>query len=587
VFEFLSSLEWREPWWLLAMLQPLLLWVWLYLKQRKNRQHFADEHLLPWVQIQTKKTVWQKIFSRNTAYVLAWLLFAVSLAGPRQTEQASQSHNNTVLDIMLVVDVSLSMQATDVTPSRLRRAVLEIYEFLSLAKNTRVGITVYAGRPHLLVPVTADFKALTFYLDSLDTLQLPTRGSDSIQALNFAKDELLANKTPYKQAIVWMTDGDIKVDQSNALKNKVQKISAQGVDTYIIGLATEEGAGIPLGDGSWLENNAQAVISILDGALLKTIAQAGNGRFSMVKNDDSEWQALYQQGIMEKIKIINSEETGQWHELFQWTLFPAILLLIMALFPLGLTKKPLNLVLFLLFFLSLSIPHPPVYADQISDKQDYRLSIKQGVNAYKKKQFQAAKTPFIEAVLSAKTKQQRAVALHNLGNTLFQNSDYARAAEVFTDALRYAPKQQQSINNQKLSIAITIELEKRRQQLLKRGNLNNPNDSSPLFDLPEQIPYMLNTKAVNLLKASLPKLPDADLNQLLAKNIEQFKLLQGQSQKTLKQEKQEYDLEQARIYFMGLEEQQSNQLWKRLFEIEEGFPGKLSKPKDIPGVRPW
>ncbi len=575
--------------WLLAMLQPLALWLWLAWQRHKQqgKQNFADKHLLPWVQIQSSQTVFQKVFSTSNAYVLAWLFFSLALAGPRQTEQSTQFNNQTVLDVMLVVDMSRSMQAVDVKPSRIRRAVLEIYELLSLAKNTRVGITVYAGRSHLLVPLTTDFKALKFYLKSLDTLQLPTRGSEAMQALNFAKDELLANKPGYQQAIIWMTDGDVSTAQSNALEKNIQNISAQGLDTYILALATEEGAAIPLGDGNWLEENGQAIISKLNKELLKRLAKAGNGRFSRVKKDESEWQALYQQGMMKNIKPVNNEKAGQWHELYQWPLLPAIFLLVFALFSTGLPKKSLNSILGLLLFLAIFTPHSSTYAEQFDDKTSYQSSLSQGINAYKSKNFKAAKSQFIEAVLNAKTKQQRAVALHNLGNALFKNSDYARAAEVFTDALRYAPKQQQSINNQKLSIAISIELEKRRQQLAKRGNFNVPNDNSPLFDLPEKIPYMLNTKAVNLLKASLPKLLDSDLNQLLAKNMAQFKLLQGDVETHKQKEKQQYDLEQAKIYFMGLAEQQSNQLWKRLFEIEEGFPGKLKKPKSIPGVKPW
>lgn len=239
------------------------------------------------------------------------------------------------------------------------------------------------------------------------------------------------------------------------------------------------------------------------------------------------------------------------------------------------------------FISSHSTVSAETYDGSLDNKKSYQISVKQGIELYKKAQFESSKFQFIESVLVAKTKQQRAVALHNLGNALFQTGDYARAAEVFTDALRYAPKQQQSDANQKLSIAINIELEKRKQRLTKKGNLNVPNDSSALFDLPEQIPFMLNTRAVSLLKVSLPKLPDSDLNRLLDKSIQQFQLLQGSTEEQAKKDKEQFGIEQARIYFMGLEEQQSNDLWKRLFEVEEGFPGKLKKPKQIPGVQPW
>jgi Ca-activated chloride channel family protein len=118
-------------------------------------------------------------------------LFSVSAAGPRIADKPMNAQNEIVLDVMLVVDLSQSMRATDIKPSRMRRATLEVYEFLSLAKNTRVGITVYAGRPHLFVPLTDDFSALKFYLKSLDSLQLPTLGGDASAALAFAQKELL------------------------------------------------------------------------------------------------------------------------------------------------------------------------------------------------------------------------------------------------------------------------------------------------------------------------------------------------------------------------------------------------------------
>ncbi len=243
-----------------------------------------------------------------------------------------------------------------------------------------------------------------------------------------------------------------------------------------------------------------------------------------------------------------------------------------------------------ILFVSFVLSNSPLYAgeqDNTESSVTFSTAVEQGVVAYQNADYQQSKMHFIGSVLKAENQQERGIALHNLGNALFQEGDYSSAAEIFTDALRYAPKQQQTINNQKLTVAINVELEKRRKRVFNRGNFAAPNDNAPLFDMPEQIPFMLSTKAVIMLKASLPKLPEKDLNRLLSKNMAQFKLIQGNEKQNKKERKEQQDLEQARIYFMGLEEKNSNALWKRLFEIEEGFPSKLKKPKEVPGVRAW
>ena len=601
MLSFLSAVDWRQPLWLLLALQPLLLWLVLRWQQKKQQQKFADEHLLPWLQIQHEQTSWQKwrqkIFSRNTAYLLAWLLFALSLAGPRSPDKLLRAQNEVILDVMVVVDLSRSMKATDIKPSRIRRATLEIYEFLSLVKNARVGITVYAARPHLFVPLTDDFKALKFYLKKLDTLQLPTLGSDASSAISFAQNELRVSAKKHKQVIVWLTDGDVENSTTPALKANIQKANKAAINTFILGLGSEEGGAIPLSGGRWLESAGQAVISQMNATLLREVAELGSGDYQAATNDESDWGILYKQGILKSLEPVKQDETGLWKELFPWTLFPAILFLLMALLPV-LPRYSKNLGdgdnstagLMLAVFVFLTLLNTPLYADEDDNTQrmaTYSTAIEQGIVAYKNTEYQQSKSHFINSVLNAENQQERGIALHNLGNALFQAGDYSSAAEIFTDALRYAPKQQQTINNQKLTVAINIELEKRRNRVFNRGNFAAPNDNAPLFDLPEQIPYMLSTKAVMVLKASLPKLPEKDLNRLLAKNMAQFKLIQGGEELNTQEIKAQQDLEQARIYFMSLEEKTSNALWKRLFEIEEGFPGKLKKPKEIPGVLAW
>lgn len=586
----LNNLDWRQPLWLLLALQPFLLWLLLHFMQKRRQQGFADTHLLPWLQVKTNISLWQRLFSRDSAYILAWILLAVAMAGPRVPDKSlDKEQSNDLIDIMLVVDLSRSMQAQDIKPTRLRRATLEIVELLSMLKKGRVGITVYAGRAHLFVPLTSDKKALRFYLQDLDQLQLPTHGSSAKAALDMAGEALLSVKNENKrQSIIWLTDGDFDAKELSSIKQSVQTLAKQGVQTSILGLATPEGAAIPLAKGGWLSNKGQGVVSKMSFESLVELSRVGNGQFAKVTDDDADWKKIYQHGILQLHNDSNQTDAQQWMELFYWPLAPAVFLLIVALFPFPVRAlfhsrqlKQVNLFavvpLALLFFIAFV---PPAFA------ADYKSALNQGIEAYKKADFGASKQQFIDAVLRAKTNQARAIALHNLGNALFQSGDYASAATVFDDALRYAPKQQASIKNRQLSIELFALLEKRRRQS-QRGNFSMPSDNSTLMELPDQIPFMLNGKAVNLLKVSLPKLPEKTLNKLLANGMQHFRLIEGDAAQLAKQKKQQQDKEQAQIVFMGLEDKTSKALWKRLFEVEEGFPGKLDAPKPIPGVRPW
>ena len=587
------SISWRQPLWLFIAIQPAFLYLFLRWKKQQAQKAFADEHLLPWLKVQQEQNLLRSIFTRNSAYILSWLLFSLAMAGPKIPDTSANEHDKILMDVILVVDLSRSMSATDVKPSRLRRATLEAYDFLSIVKNARVGVVVYAARAHLFVPLTSDKKALKFYLKDLDSLQLPTRGSDALAAIQLAKKELLvklqgAEVNDKKPTILWLTDGDI--EQKNLVKLELELAKTDKVDTYILALGTEEGAAIPLPDGSWLMSENLPVITKMNKILLDDLEKIAQVHVAQVREDNADWEKLYYQGMRSSLTTVN-QESQHWKELLPWLLAPAIMLLIIALFPIGLLSKYLEKNIISIVCLSFLVMSLTKTSDVFAAEDTYEIEMLQGVEAYKKANFAKSKRYFIDSVLNAKTDKNRAIALHNLGNALFQLGDYARSTEVFTDALRYAPKQIQSAKNQALSLAVFIEQEKRRNRKMNQSNFASSNDIAPLFDVPEQLPFMLSSKAVNLLKVSLPKLPEGELNRLLSVDIQAIKLYQGglqeSKEKLAQKEKQQLNMEQARLFFMSQEEKVSNELWKRLFEIEEGFSGELKAPKTIPSVRPW
>ncbi|MCF6189269.1 MAG: VWA domain-containing protein [Cocleimonas sp.] len=585
----LNYLDWRQPLWLLLALQPLLLWLFLRWKNNKASNSFADKHLLPWVQVTQQKSLMQKVFSRNSAYWLAIILLAIAMAGPRTALESADSKQASALDIMLVIDVSASMKATDIQPSRLQRASQELHELLTLTKrdDVRFGSIVYAARPHLFVPMTNDHNALKFYLKDLNKLVLPTKGSEASAALLMAAKALQKSggEAHQEKAILWISDGDIDQTTDQAkIESTLNNLRQQKISTHILGLGTTEGAAIPLSQGGWLQHNGQGIITKSNLKLLAQFAKIGGGKFSEVYADESEWQTLYTQGLLKTVasnaKPDPKDENQQWQEYYQWFLFPALLLLLLSLVPFKLNAPQTNTVtaiLALIFVGSLLSPYSKAYADNI-----FSASLQSSIEDYKNQEYALATSGFISAILQANTRSERAMAMHNLGNNYFQQGDYQNAAQLFEDALRYAPKQTQSQHNLTLTKELNALLEKRRRrgiagranQGLGQREQNNPN----------QLVTSLDNITPELVESVLPELPKEKLDSLLSKGLAHLKMMDGPNAE--KHRVQQRNVEQARISLLR-DQDDSLQMWKRLFEIEEGFPAKLKEPQIVPGQQPW
>lgn len=610
------GLYWREPLWLFLMLYPILINTWHFFKQKNQIQSYADKALLPWVESNTKQ--WQS-YTRSALWAVFWFLTAVALAGPRLPLKEGESNILPNKEIMLVVDLSRSMQTEDIVPNRLERAGLELYEFLQLQRSSRIGVIVYAARPHVFVPGTTDINALKFYLEKLESLVLPTLGSNPAEALELAEKQMLGRTDQSLPGIiVWLTDGDISATQEEKLKLRVEILKDDGLSLYILGIGTEDGEAIPLvgsassdsenGKKKWLEENGQVVRSRLNSSLLEQLAEQGNGEYSSVKDDESDWQSLYTNSIAKKGKaLINSEEEQQWREFYIWVLFSALFLLFLLVALTGASSKArpkttskketknvkavaVLLLSPMILLVMISMPQP-VYAQNKSaqNKQSSKTSLEAGIKAYRNQNFKEAEKQFISTVYNAKNDEERARALHNLGNSYFKQGDYVTAIQVFQDSLTYRPKNEATLQNLELGKTIQSAVESR---LLQQATDEAKYDGNRLERLSNQLDWdqdSTKTWGESRNKNSNSGLPQLPLND------DELKMLVNKGLKRLAQEgnsniKEKYQRQQSLIEAqIALQQIEDNpvQFWKRLFEIEEGFPGSLDKPKEVPGVSPW
>lgn len=634
---FLQQLHWREPLWLLLALQPLFIWLMVRLLQERKLSAYAQRDLQPWVVVQDSNSWPRRLLSRNSAYVLAWLLFALAAAGPRLPLFTPQVNPDKGMNIVVVMDVSRSMTVNDVIPNRMRRAQLELYELLARAQGQRVGVIVYAARPHLFVPLTWDFAALRYYLQSLDKLVLPTRGSDLTDALKLAQATLTAAPqfSVLPSVIVLLSDGDTSTSPKftqEQLDNTVRDLNQQGLPVYVLGVGSTEGSSIQLPDGGWLNYENRPVITRMQESRLRKLALATGGRYSRATEDDSDWRHLYDAGMLGKLAR-QDESDRVWLELYPWALCPAIVLFFIASMPLRLRKsdKKVNVAgvtvvagLFVtgLFTHDVSQAAEPSLEPtlELSSELSIELSIErraysayqqeaydhagqlystvpgysgrlgEGATYYRLGDYPAAVRRFSDAVLQADNDQQRANALFNLGNSYFQQGDYQTAARTFADVLRY--QQNHTAARHNLAVSQTLH-QQVTQELIEQDNATmagrGPRNARPTreINLSDEASLAIDESEEDQ-PTIIPQLPESNQEQweeLIRKGLEYVQVAAsgGSSEGSLQRRQA---LAKARLFMLQIEEQPAT-LWQRMFAQEEGFIAPQQEPNEIPGVPPW
>lgn len=630
LFSQLQSLYWREPLFLLLALQPVVVYLLTKIIQTGNKTLFADKKLHAWVFIPANAAFKDQLLSKNTLYLFAWLLLSVALAGPRlpvyQTDKTPLHSAN----IMFVVDLSPSMQATDIVPNRLRRAKIELYEFLDNAQQHRVGITVFSARPHIYVPLTSDYSVLKTYIHSLDKLALPTLGSNPVAALLLAEKAL--SEVKGKSAIVLITDGDFSYSKNNKEYAKLSRLNKHHVPLYILGMGTVEGEAIPLKDGSWLQHKQQAVVSQMNENQLQQLAKDFNGKYSAVYDDASDWQRLYDNGIAQYKDAVDVDAKQRiiWDELFAYFLIPAIVLFWFSLSRIQFRFINKSSTAFFIVFISTSIiPDQQALAFELFDSSeqtayrayqnnDYALAetlykdvqgysgyLGQGNSLYKQGHYQEAIQQFTFAVLNANTDDKRVAALYNLANSYFRSGQFSLAITVYQDVLRYQPEHKASLYNLNVSQLLKKNIEQRAKEnewvvAIQQGRGVRSASVAEGTDINENTTVSMgdsdSKKKDTIPLPELPNISDDALQKLLTAGLKNIQLaeerLSGQSdpprsqQQTDGQPATNIDLVRAQQKANAMTDAQ-HELWKRVFEIEEGFPAPVDKPYTLPGVNPW
>ena len=321
-------LQFEYPWILCLLWLAPLLGVLLYLWATRRPQ--AAGFLSPAMAARLApgsspvRRAWQIILVS-----LSVLLALVALARPQWGSREETIYQRG-RDVMLVLDVSRSMLATDVHPSRLGRAKVDLMDLVRQLNGDRVGLLAFRGRPVLLCPLTTDYGYLRQALEGVDIDSAPAGETDIGDAIVKAMESFEDEGS--HRAIVLISDGD---DLSGRVEAAIEKAREKGVVIFTVGLGSTEGARVPAAGSkqAYMSYHGSEVTSKLNHQVMQSIAEKTGGAYVPVGLANVKLGDLYRDHLS-RVSARDLEESVQRRavERFQLFLLPAVLCLLLAAF---------------------------------------------------------------------------------------------------------------------------------------------------------------------------------------------------------------------------------------------------------------
>lgn len=329
--DLLPAFHFSEPAWLWALLLCIPVALWLYLTRHLGRRNervrlYADQHLLPHLLGRSEMSVGTQ-WRRYTHWLLLWVLLVLAMAGPRWDFTDVQLFRPGT-NLVILFDLSNSMNVRDVQPSRLERAQQELADLLERNRGLRIGVIGFASIAQVVAPVTEDMNGIRRVLPALDTSLVQLPGSRLVFALERAAELIAGQPKDSVNSLLIITDGDF--DEPD-LTQQLQAFAQRGVSVHILGIGTPEGDTVPAGrDGTVIrDRRGQPVVSALNEPLLQSLAQAGNGIYQRADFRQSDTDRILDQVKAQALPDHElNERTRIWNERFHWLAGVALLLLL-------------------------------------------------------------------------------------------------------------------------------------------------------------------------------------------------------------------------------------------------------------------
>jgi len=460
----IEQFHFLRPVWLLALL-PLMAIIWHGFNSRhqsRSWQAVVDAQLLPHLLGDNRQSRGSSLW---LIVGIAASLAIIALAGP-VWDKLPQPTFRQQSALVIALDLSRSMDAGDIRPSRLTRARLKIADILSLRDEGQTALVSYAADAFVVTPLTEDSATINAILPALSTELMPSKGSNAAGALTQSY-ALFENSGVTEGDILVLSDG-FDDSELTAMLALIQENLQYRVS--VLGIGTESGGPIPITNGGFLKDQQGAiVVASLMQENLRKIARSGGGRFELISADDTDINSLLSAmtSSFENDSVESDLQADVWRELGPW--------LVLLLLPLVaiLFRRGVVLVLPLLL-----LPMPPE-ANALGWNDLWRNQNQRGMEAFDQEKYGAASELFnlnewkgssafragnYEQALKDWQGLDSERAHYNRGNALAKLQQYEAAIDAYSKALELNPQHADAAHNKKLIEDLLQQQQQQKQQ---------------------------------------------------------------------------------------------------------------------------
>lgn len=307
--------------WMLLIIPILVLVRFIvWQKRKRNLRKFGDPSLL--------KEMMPDVSKYRPTIKFCLLLSAITIlifmiARPQVGSKISHEKREGI-EVLIALDISNSMLAQDVIPSRLEKSKLLIEDLVDHFTNDKVGLVVFAGDAFVQLPITNDYVSAKMFLQNINPSLITTQGTDLARAISLSQS-CFTQREHIGRAIIVITDGE---DHEGGALEAAREAYKKGINVFILGVGTSKGAPIPDGNGGYLKDNSgQIVLSALNEQMCQQVAKAGNGVYIHVDNTSDAQEKINKELSKLQSGISDTVVYSEYNEQFQ--IFGIILLLLL------------------------------------------------------------------------------------------------------------------------------------------------------------------------------------------------------------------------------------------------------------------
>lgn len=411
-------------WWLVLIPILVLLYLLLSVQQKKRLRKFGDSELVK--QLMPDVSRWRPLL-KFVLMVTALFLLIIVFARPH-LGVGSKTEKRSGIETIIAMDISNSMRAKDIEPSRLDRSKMMVENLVDQFSNDKIGLIVFAGDAFVQLPMTSDYVSAKMFLSTIDPSLISTQGTDIAAAIDMAVHSFSQDEGVGK-AIVVITDGE---DHEGGAVEAAADAKKRGMRVYVLGVGSTDGSPIPDPvTGHFMTDDAgETVMSALNEDMCKQVAEAGGGAYIHVTNSHAAQEQLDEELDKLAKKEISTEVFNVYEERFVEFALVALLLLVAEVCIMN-RKSPFfsrlrlfgrrkSMLLLLLLISTLGV-----------QAQTDRQCIREGNRLFRSGNYPAAEVQYRKAVEFNKKNPQ---AIYNLGNALMAQKKDSMAVEQFERA---------------------------------------------------------------------------------------------------------------------------------------------------------